>query len=38
MSAFEKKIEEMLQIDLKSDLKEEPDLKGRCLVYIPDIP
>ena len=23
----------MLQIDLKSDLKEEPDLKDRCLVY-----
>ena len=23
----------MLQRDLKSDLKEEPDLKGMCLVY-----
>ena len=29
---FWNKIEKMFQIDLNSDLKEEPDLKGRWLV------
>ena len=30
MFTFETKIKKMFQIDLNSDLKEEPDLKSRC--------
>ena len=30
MPTFEKKNEKMCQINLNSDLKEEPDLKSRC--------
>ena len=31
MSTFEEKMKKIFQIDLKIDLKEEPDLKSRCL-------
>ena len=30
MFTLETKIKKMFQIDLKSDLKEEPDLKSKC--------
>ena len=30
MSTFEAKMKKMFQIDLESDLNEEPDLKSRC--------
>ena len=40
MITFEKQNEKMFQIDLNSDLKEEPDLKSRCwfTLFEPVIP
>ena len=40
MITFETKMKKLFQIDLNSDLKEEPDLKSRCwfTLFEPVIP